>query len=92
MPDAFDNYSANFSRLAYSSSGNIWIDKIIHKTYISVDARGTKAGASTVAEIVTSSAPTQEETKAVHLNRPFVYMIIDINTGDPVFMGTVLGL
>ena len=92
MPDAFDSDLANLRKLGASSIGNLYIGRVIHKSFISVDERGTKAGASTVVEIIPSSMPVQEETKTVHLDRPFVYMIIDSLTGIPLFIGTVLDL
>ena len=75
-----------------SPIGRLYINRVIHKTYISVDEQGTKAGASTVTEVMASSAPQQEETMTVYLDQPFVYMIFDIETGIPFFMGTVLDL
>ncbi|MDR1992419.1 MAG: serpin family protein [Nitrososphaerota archaeon] len=90
MSDAFDPYAANFSRLA-SSPVEIYISKVIHKAIISVDEKGTKAGASTAIELSYSSAPL-EPPKTVYLDRPFVYMLIDCETNIPVFIGTVLDL
>ena len=92
MPDAFDMDLANLTKLGYSSIGRLYINRVIHKTYISVDEQGTKAGASTVVEVMASSAPPPEEPKTVYLDRPFVYMIYDVETGIPFFIGTVLDL
>ena len=86
--DAFDT-GADFSRMGTSSLGNLFIDEVLHKTFISVDARGTRAGAATVVEIVPESAP-MEEPKMVRLNRPFVFAIVDNATNLPLFIGTVL--
>ena len=90
MPEAFDQNLANLTRLGASRIGELYISRVIHKTFITVDERGTKAGASTVVEIKPSSMPVQEETKIVHLDRPFVYMIIDYETGAPFFIGAML--
>ena len=65
---------------------------MLHKTYISVDARGTKAAAVTVVEPGDSAAPIIEEPKTVYLDRPFVYLIVDCGTNLPIFMGTVMGI
>jgi serpin B len=89
--DAFDQDKANFSRLSSSQNGNIYISKVTHKAIISVDEKGTKAGAITSIEIRPSSA-SLEPPKTVYLDRPFVYMIIDCETNIPVFIGTVLDL
>ena len=90
MTDAFDSEHANFTRLGHSQIGNLYISRVLHKTYISVNERGTKAGASTVVEIMPSSSPRPEEIKTVYLDRPFVYMLINLETGLPFFIGAVM--
>lgn len=88
MPSAFSGSTADFSKMAQSSRGNIYIGEVLHKTLISVDELGTKAGAVTKVQMNDESAPMSEWV--VNLNRPFVYMIIDNDTDLPVFIGTVL--
>ena len=88
MPSAFSGSTANFSKMAHSSRGNIYIGDVLHKTFISVDELGTKAGAVTKVQMNDESAPMSEWV--VTLNRPFVYMIIDNETNLPVFIGTVM--
>lgn len=89
MKDAFNVNNADFSKLGKSTDGNIYINRVLHKTYIEVDERGTKAGAVTAVEMnLESCAPT--EPKKVYLDRPFVYMIIDTQTNFPLFIGTVM--
>ncbi|MHB1485356.1 MAG: serpin family protein, partial [Saccharofermentanales bacterium] len=87
ITDAFSGTAADFSKLGKSSRGNLFIGEVIHKTFISVDELGTKAGAVTKVEIIDESLP---DYKYVILNRPFVYAIIDNATRLPVFIGTVL--
>ena len=60
-------------------------------TKIDVDEKGTKAGAVTAVEMVTESAMI-EEPKAVILNRPFFYMIIDTEQNLPLFMGSLMNV
>ncbi|MBQ7769444.1 MAG: serpin family protein [Oscillospiraceae bacterium] len=88
MPSAFSGSTADFSKMAHSSRGNIYIGDVLHKTFISVDELGTKAGAVTKVQMNDESAPMSEWV--VTLNRPFVYMIIDNETNLPVFIGTVM--
>jgi serpin B len=87
MTDAFDGVRADFFGLGKSADGNIFISRVIHKTYIAVDEKGTKAGASTVVEMSDRAAPS--EPKTVYLDRPFVYMLIDCKTNLPLFIGTL---
>ncbi len=90
MTDAFDGILADFSALGHSDDGNIFISRVLHKTYISVDEAGTKAGAATVVEFTSESAEFVEEPKTVCLDRPFVYMILDCESGIPLFIGTMM--
>ena len=79
---------ADFSNMA---SMDAFISKIIHKTHISLDRKGTKAAAST-AVIMTKNAvvePYESSQKIVCLDRPFAYMIVETDNMTPVFMGTV---
>ncbi|NCA67050.1 MAG: serine protease [Clostridia bacterium] len=87
MPTAFNSKLADFSKLGSSPYGNIYIGEVLHKTFISVDERGTKAGAVTKVEMKFESCPMYDYT--VTLDRPFVYAIIDTSTNLPIFMGTV---
>ena len=88
MPSAFSGDTADFSKMANSSRGNIYIGDVLHKTFISVDELGTKAGAVTKVQMNDECAVISEWV--VTLNRPFVYMIIDNETNLPVFIGTVM--
>lgn len=85
MPTAFDSASADFSKLGYSTAGNIYIGNVKHKTFICVDEAGTKAGAVTDVTMKDLCAVY----RTVTLDRPFVYMIIDNQTNLPIFMGVV---
>lgn len=90
MTDAFSAGAADFSKMAQSTRGNISIGRVIHKTFIAVDERGTRAGAVTAVEAIDESAPMEVYT--VKLDRPFVYAIVDNATGLPIFMGAVVSL
>ncbi len=90
MPNAFSGAMADFNKLGHSTAGNIFISRVIHKTFISVDERGTKAGAATVVEAVDECAPVIIDPKQVFLDRPFVYMLIDCETNLPFFIGTMM--
>jgi serine protease inhibitor len=90
MTDAFDEYLADFSGLATSELGNIFINRVLHKAYICVDEKGTEAGAVTAVEMNLESAV--EVSKTVCLDRPFIYMLIDCETNLPIFIGTVMDI
>lgn len=87
MESAFDSGKADFSGLG-SANGNIFISSVVHKTYISVNEAGTRAGAVTVVE---DSAESEgpEDIIYITLDRPFLYMIVDNATNLPIFIGTL---
>ena len=99
MPTAFDRMWADFSRLGHASDDNtesggadhnLSIGQVLHKTFITVDERGTKAGAATKVEIVSEGVEMLAHT--VKLDRPFVYMILENGTGLPIFIGAVMDI
>ena len=93
MEDAFHEVRADFSGLGESADGNICINRVIHKTYITVGPQGTKAGAATVVEMKAECAPAEPmESKTVYLDRPFVYMLIDCENNQPFFIGTMMSV
>lgn len=90
MTDAFDAEKADFSGIGTSDEGNLVITRVLHKTYIAVDEKGTEAGAATVVEMICETAVMEEEeVYRVYLNRPFVYAIVENETNVPLFIGTV---
>ncbi|MBR4057447.1 MAG: serpin family protein [Oscillospiraceae bacterium] len=92
MKDAFTWQLADFSRLgSYDAEGvNIYINKVLHKTFISVFEQGTRAGAATAVVMEAGGAAMDPEYKEVVLDRPFVYMLIDRETNLPFFIGTMM--
>ena len=90
MTEAFDADNADFEGLGTSTGGNIFISRVIHKTYISVEEKGTKAAAVTIVEPGDGAAMEPEQPKEVYLDRPFVYMLIDCENNIPFFVGTLM--
>lgn len=89
MGSAFQK-NADFSNMAVTNTGLLYINRVIHKTYIRLDRNGTKAAAVTAVEVTNEAAVLNPETPpVVNLDRPFVYAVIDTNTGLPVFIGAV---
>lgn len=93
MTSAFTD-SADFSGMfspALSMPG-VHIDDVIHKTHIELDKDGTKAAAATAVIMKENSIIHEEEAIEVHLDRPFVYALVDTKTGIPLFTGIYRGL
>lgn len=92
MTDAFESGSADLSGLGVSELGPLFISQVIHKTYIEVDEKGTKAGAATAVLADAGAAPDPEPVPVVHLDRPFLYMLVDTETNLPAFIGAVTSM
>ena len=94
MTDAFDMDRADLSGLGDSELGPLYISRVLHRTHISVDEKGTQAGAATVVEAACGSAGPGggDPPPEVYLDRPFLYMLVDRETNLPVFIGTVTSM
>ena len=91
IKNVFEPVNADLSRLGTMESGeNVYISRVIHKTFISVAEQGTKAGAATLAGASTG-AMQPEQRKEIFLDRPFVFMLVNRETNTPLFIGTYMG-
>ena len=90
--DAFDPSSADFSGIGTAADGgpSLFISRVLHKTHLSVDELGTEAAAATVVEMTEGAMELEEPPKQVILDRPFLYMLVDLDSGLPLFLGTVM--
>lgn len=78
---------ADFSKIYDPAQVKVHITKAIHKTYIKVNEEGTEAAAVTVIGLgQTTSIPSIPVFK---LDHPFLYTIIEKQTGAILFLGTV---
>ena len=82
MTDAFEPGRADFRLM---TSAGVYISNVIHQTHIEVSREGTKAAAATA---VTMQKNAAGPSLVVRCDRPFVYAIVDLDTGLPVFLGT----
>ena len=92
MPDAFDVAASNFSGMDGRSclagdQGCLYIREVVHKAFVSVDEAGTEAAAATAVLMQTESAPQNPVT--VTVDRPFIFLIRDLETGAILFVGRV---
>lgn len=89
----FDSAQADFTAMGTCPEGKLYINQVLHKTYIEVEEKGTQGGAATVVGMNSAAAPEEpEEQMVVTLDRPFVYLVVDTSSMLPVFMGTVLSV
>ena len=88
METAFNRSQADFSRMVSADTpltGNLYISKVNHKTFVEVNEEGTEAAAVTGIGISVTSLPPQ-----FIVNRPFFFAIRDNESGTMLFMGTVV--
>ena len=92
IQSAFDMDAADLTRLGKSDNGdNLYLNKVLHKTFISVAEQGTRAGAATLASASGSAAPSARP-RQIYLDRPFVYMLVNLETNTPLFIGTLMAV
>ncbi|MCD6378878.1 serpin family protein [bacterium] len=92
MEIAFSPGNADFSRMCKIESGlNVYVSKVLHKTFLKIDEKGTEAAAATAVGITLTSAG-HDNIKAFYLifNRPYFLIIKDNSNGLPLFMGSVV--
>ena len=85
MPVAFGG-DANFDGMVEGGGGDLWIDEVYHKAFVSVDEEGTEAAAAT-AVVMEESMPAVSFD--LTLDRPFVFVIRDRPTDAVLFLGRV---
>ena len=85
---AFDPDRADFSLLGDNPYG-YYLSQVIHAAKIAVNEEGTEAAAATVVAVAGEGAP-MVEPKGIELDfdRPFLYGIVDLENGVPLFLGT----
>jgi serpin B len=85
MPLAFSE-AADFSGM--TSAERLFIQEVIQEAFISVDEEGTEAAAATAVIAGATSAPI--DIVDLTVDRPFIYLLRDIETGAIPFMGRVI--
>jgi serpin B len=76
---------ADFSGM--TGSRDLTIDSVFHNGFVAVDEDGTEAAAATAVVMRLKAAPA--EPKTVVVDRPFIWLLRDIETGTILFLGQV---
>jgi serpin B len=85
MPIAFSG-GADFSGM--TGNNDLCIGDVLHKAFVSVDEAGTEAAAATAVVMKLTAAPA--EPVEVTVDRPFIFLIRDIETNSIIFVGRVM--
>lgn len=92
ITDAFDKDLADFSNMYYYDEvdSRLFVGDALHKANIDFTEKGIKASAVTVI-LMTDTMAIMEENKPIEIkiDKPFLYVIRDKNTGEIWFIGTV---
>ena len=83
---AFTPGAADFSLMGDNPNG-YFLSQVIHAAKIEVNERGTQAAAATVVEADSGSAAPESGVTLI-FDQPFLYGIVDLETGVPLFLGT----
>ena len=77
--------AADFSKMY--QGGGVWIDEVLHKTYVEVNEEGTEAAAVTAVIMTCSWPPQYEGFRADH---PFLFVIRENQSGTILFIGKII--
>ncbi len=86
MADALDANLADFSGM--TGKRDLYITKVVHRAYIAVDEKGTEAAAAT--GIVMGLTSIMIPDKQLTIDRPFLFVIRDVQSGQILFLGRVM--
>ncbi len=87
MGIAFSEGLADFSKMR--SQNDLFISRVLHKSFVEVNEEGTEAAAVTVVGIrVTSAGPSHGFSMII--NRPFLFVIRENRTGAIMFIGKIV--
>ena len=89
LSEAFDPQRADFSAMGNAGGYPLYIGDVIHKTAFELNEKGTEAAAVTAVMMECTSAMPPEDLIYLRFDRPFVYGIVDMETGTPLFLGTM---
>ena len=90
LADAFDPQTADFTAMGHCDKGPLSIGSAIHKSAFEVNEKGTEAAAATVVDILCGDLPQiPDDLVILHFDSPFVYGIVDLEIGAPLFLGTM---
>jgi serpin B len=89
MKRAFGEREADFSGMSKSNQEPLHISRVIHKAFVDVNEEGTEAAAATavIMAVPTSAPATFPFNPEVKADRPFAFLIREIDTGAVLFMG-----
>jgi len=86
MPTPFSP-DADFTGM--SSKNGLFIKDVIHQAYIDVNEEGTEAAAATSISVEITAIDHESRNIVFRADRPFMFLVLEKNTGEILFMGHV---
>ncbi len=87
MEDAFDT-NANF--VGIDGMRDLFLNKVIHQAYFTLDENGVTAAAATAAGMSGNAMPENKPPVRLTLDHPFLFFIVDLKSQEMLFMGKVV--
>ncbi len=87
MANAFDPKVADFSGMRQEK--DLYIGRVIHKTFVDVNEEGTEASGATGVEMRPTSMPMPDKVFTFKADRPFLYAIVDSKSDIVLFLGVM---
>lgn len=87
MPTAFAD-AADLSGM--DGTQNLFVSRVVHKAFVDVNEEGTEAAAATGVIINLKTSLEGDETPTFRADHPFIFAILDNDTGTILFMGRVV--
>ena len=88
MTSAFDPLSADFSKIRKEK--DLFISRVLHKTYVKVDEEGTEAAAITSVEMSRNAVGPGGNQIYMKVDHPFIFAIRENTSGAILFIGKVV--
>jgi serpin B len=85
MPTAFVQGSADFTGM--TTRERLYISAVLHEAFVAVDERGIEAAAATA--VIAKAVSLPPPGVPVVVDRPFLFVVHDVATATPLFVGRV---
>ena len=93
MGIAFDKKQADFKKMYDTTlcKENLYIDKVVQKSFIKVNEEGTEAAAVTMVTmgITTTSVNNRPRKIVMRIDHPFIFVIKERQSNSILFMGKI---
>lgn len=93
LTDAFTKEKADFHKTADpdQQSNPLFIKEVLQKVRIKINEKGTEAAAITSVKATAESVPLREPdvVRTLDLDSPYVYLVVDLPSQTPLFMGVM---